>query len=106
MIAPMNRIFDLVPCIAPLREIGEIEYGFRNLDLAQTDAGGRQGPRVERAIKPSLFAVASSDQPGAMVRRRRDSLGELRVPSLNCARVGGHLGKRPSVPLGHYVRLG
>src|SRR5665647_1174333 len=83
MIALMNRVFDLVPCLAPCREVGEVEHGFRDLDLSKTYAGGRRGRWVERAIKPRLFAVASSDQPGAMVGSCGDGLRELRMPRLH-----------------------
>ena len=74
MIALMDRIFDLVPCLAPRREVGEVEHGFRDLDLSKPYAGGRRGRRVERAIKPRLFAVAGPNEPCAMVGGCRDGL--------------------------------
>src|ERR1035437_8727541 len=106
MIALMNRVFDLVPCLAPRREVGEVEHGFRDLDLSKPYAGGRRGRRVERAIKPRLFAVAGPNEPCAMVGGCRDGLRKLRMPRLHRSRVLRHLGERPTVPLRHDVRLG
>src|SRR5258706_12557700 len=76
MIALMNRVSDLVPCLAPHREVGEVEHGFRDLDLSKPYAGGRRGRRVERAIKPRLFAVAGPNEPCAMVGGCCDGLRE------------------------------
>src|ERR1035437_10042557 len=106
MIALMNRVFDRVPCLAPRREVGEVEHGFRDLDLSKPYAGGRRGRRIERAIKPRLFAVAGPNEPCAMVGGCRDGLRELRMPRLHRSRVLRHLGERPSVPLRHDVRHG
>src|ERR1700691_1673890 len=93
MVAFMNWVFDLVPCLAPRQEVREVENGFRDLDLSKPYARGRQGRRVGRAIKPRFFAIASPYQSGAMVGGRRDGLRELRMPRLHGSRVLRHLGE-------------
>jgi hypothetical protein len=57
MIALMNRVFDLVPCLAPHREVGEAEHGFRDLDLSKPYAGGRRGRRVEVRSSRASWAI-------------------------------------------------
>jgi hypothetical protein len=61
MVAAMNGIFDLLPCLAPSGENLEVEHLLRRPPLFELDAGGRQSRR-QRAIERGLLAIASTDK--------------------------------------------